>query len=332
MKRRIISVFMAAALMLTLVVSPVAAAASIYASDIHKNNVGKILFSETSIKAGKETAGQFTSKFNANSNIYAIAYLDKNVQSIDKIGEAFDDTYIPYETVQAMATITIDGAEYWGNSNPIIPMNIQDYQANKAYFTFEIVPNPKDTVGYDLTSWYENLFILLGPGEHEVSIDLTLNRQKIASGSFKIDWTNGDLAKLKKNADDCNKIAAAYRANLRKVPVQFSQKNSPYKDAELSEKNIKAMIMADYKNCKKITKYITLGNSANSWYVEKDEYDYPIAKYSTKDTWVIYEANDGWSYIIQVRVKRDYEGYGVYGEPHIDPIIAPAKIATKNVK
>lgn len=332
MKSRITSVFMAVALLLTLAASPVAAADSIYASDVHKNNVGKILFSESSIKAGKETAGQFTDKFTAESNIYAIAYLDSKVQSIDKIAEVSDGTYIPYETVQATATITIDGMEYWGNSAPIIAMNIQDYQANKAYFTFEIRPDPKDTIGYNLPSWYENLFILLGSGEHEVTIDLTLNYKKIASGSFNIDFTNADLAKLKKNAEDCNKIASDYRANLRKMPAVFSQKHKPYKDALLSDKNIKAMIMSEYENCKKITKFITVGKSNNQWYVEKDDYGYPVAKYSANDTWVIYQANDGWSYIIQVQVKCDYEDFGVYSEPYIDPIMSPAKIATKNVK
>jgi hypothetical protein len=338
MKRSITSLFMAMALMLSFIVSPLNVSAagssstSIYASEVHKNNVGKILFSETSIKAGKETASQFTDKFTADSHLYAIAYLDSEVQSIEKIGEKFDDTYIPYETVQAVATISIDGQEYYGNNNPIIPMNVQDYQANKAYFTFEIIPDPKNTVGYNLSAWYENIFILLGSGEHEVKIDLTLNNKKIASGSFNIDWTNGDLEKLQKNAEDCSKIASDYRANLRKMPVQFSQKNSPYKDTLLSDKNIKAMIMRDYKNCKKITKFVTLGKSSNSWYVEKDDYDYPVAKYSTKDTWAIYQSTDGWSYIIEVKVKCDYEDFGVYGEPYLEAVISPAKIATKNVK
>lgn len=338
MKRNFLSIFMAIALILTFIVSPSgvstakSSSSSIYASEIHKNNVGKILFSETSIKAGKETESQFTDSFTADSHIYAIAYLDSKVQDIEKIGEKYDDTYIPYETVQAVATITIDGQQYYGNNNPIIPMNIQDYQANKAYYTFEIIPDPKDTVGYDPYTWIENVFILLGSGNHEVKIDLSLNNQTIASGSFNIDWTNGDTEKLQENADECSKIASDYRAKLRKMPVQFSQKNSPYKDSALSEKNIKAMIMDEYENCKKITKFITLGKSSKSWYVEKDEYDYPIAKYSTKETWVIYQATDGWSYIIQVRVKCDYEGYGVYGEPYIDTIIYPAKIATKNVK
>lgn len=337
MKRSITSIFMAMALILAFIVSPLSVSAAqdtssgIYASEVHKNNTGKILFSETSITAGKETESQFTDKFTADSHIYAIAYLDSQVQSIEKIGEKFDDTYIPYETVQAVATISIDGQEYYGNNNPIIPMNIQDYQANKAYFTFEIIPDPKNTVGYNLSTWYENIFVLLGSGNHEVKIDLTLNNKEIASGSFNIDWTNGDLEKLQKNAAECSKIASDYRANLREVPVQFSQKNSPYKDPLLSDENIKAMIMSEYENCKTITKFITLGESSDSWYVEKDAYDYPVAKYSTKDTWAIYQSTDGWSYIIQVRVKCDYEDFGVYSEPYIDPIIAPAKIATKNV-
>jgi hypothetical protein len=338
MKRSITSVLTAMALMLTFLANPLSASAAgsstgnIYASDVHKNNVGKILFSETSIKAGKETAGQFTDKFTADSHLYAIAYLDSNVQSIEKIGTKFDTTYIPYETVQAAATISIDGQEYYGNSSPIVPMNVQDYQANKAYITFEIIPNPKDTVGYDPNAWYENVFMLLSSGEHEVTIDLTLNSKKIASGSFNIDWTDADLEKIQKNAETCSKIAADYRANLRKMPAQFSQKNSPYKDASLSDKNLKAMIMSTYKNCKKITKFVTIGKSSESWYVEKDDYNYPLAKYSTKETWAIYQSADGWSYIIKVRVKCDYEGYGKYGKPYLDAMISPAKIATKNVK
>ncbi len=336
MKRRIVSFFTLVALLLTFSVSPIgvsaASSGSIYSSDVHKNNVGKILFSESSIKAGKETSSQFTDKFTADSNIYAIAYLDKNVQSIIKKSNECDGTYIPYETVQAGATISIDGREFYGNDYPSIPMNVQDYEANKAYLTFEIIPDPKDTVGYDLLTWYSHIFQLLDSGEHEIKIDLYLDGNVVASGTFTIDWTNADLTKIYDNAVECNKIAAAYRGNLRKMPTQFSQKNSPYKDPLLSDKNLKAMIKEDYEDCKKVTKLVTLGKSSTSWYVEKDDYGYPKAKISTKYTWAIYESTDGWSYIIQVQAKCDYEGGGVYGEPYIDPLMSKAKIASKNVK
>jgi|GEM_PF-2749245 len=336
MKKRLISFFTLVALLVTFSISPFGVSAagsdSIYSSDVHKKNVGKILFSETSIKAGKETASQFKSNFTANSNIYAIAYLDKRIQSISKKTNESDGTYIPYETVQASAIITIDGLEYEGNYYPPVPMNVQDYEANKAYITFEIIPNPKDTVGYDPMAWYNNIFILLGPGKHEIKLDLMLEGKIIASGAFNIDWTNADLNKLYENAQECNKIAAAYRANLRKVPAQFSQKNSPYSDSQLSDKNLKAMIADYYEDCKKITKFVTIGKASNSWNVIKNEYGIPEAKVSTKSTWAIYESTDGWSYIIQVRVKCDYEGYGVYGEPRIQPLMSKAKIATKNVK
>ncbi len=336
MKRRIISFIVIAALFLTFSASQSSVSAagsdSIYSSDVHKNNTGKILFSESSIKAGKETASQFTDKFTADSRIYGIAYLDSKIQSIAKKTDESDGTYIPYETVQARAEISVDGDLLYTNSPVEIPMNIQDYEANKAYITFEIIPDPKDTVGYSFTNWYENLFLQLDPGSHEVSIDFLIGFKKIASGSFNIDWENADLENLLQNAKDCTKIASDYRAKLRKMPVQFSQKNSPYKDPLLSDKNLKAMIKEAYSDCKKITKLVTFGKSSNSWYVEKDDYGIPDAKISTKFTWAIYESTDGWSYIIQVQAKCDYEGGGVYGEPYIDPLMNKAKIATKNVK
>ncbi len=336
MKRRIISFFTLVALLLTFSVSPIGVSAagsdSIYSSDVHKNNVGKILFSESSIKAGKETSSQFTDKFTADSNIYAIAYLDKKIQSISKKTNETDGTYIPYETVQATATVTIDGKEFWGNSYPIIPVNVQDYESNKAYITFEIIPNPKDTIGYDQVSWYENIFLLLDSGNHEIKLDLNLGGQVIATGTFKIDWNTDNIEKVYNNAVECTKLASEYRAKLRKVPTQFSQKNSPYSDPILSDKNLKAMISKYYSDCKKITKYVTLGKATTSWYVEKDEYGIPEAKVSTKFTWAIYESTDGWSYIVLVEVKCDYEGGGVYGEPYISPMMSKAKIATKNIK
>lgn len=304
---------------------------SFYSSEVHKNNLGKILFSETNIVAGKENISQFSDKYSAVSNIYAIAYLPMGVKSIKPSLTLDDKTYIGYETVQASAALKIDGEI--SQFPPVsVPVNIQDYQANKGYITFEIIPNAKSTVGYNFLEWYSSLFSQLKPGNHTISIELSLNNSKVASGQFELDWNNADLTKIKKNLENCQKIASDYRANLRKVPEQFKNKHKVYKDAALSDAKIKAMFMQEFKNAVSISKMVNIGDNSQTWYVEKDDWDIPVAKYSGMETWIIYKAKDGWSYITQIKFKCVYEGGGVYGKPYILMELEPAKIATKNVK
>ncbi len=302
----------------------------IFSSDVHKKNVGKILFSSNNIVAGKETDSSFSANYTASSNIYAVAYLATGVKTLQP-SASYDGTYNAYETATASASVTIDGEilQYGGIA---VPINIQDYQANKGYIKFELLPNEKSTIGYNFTEWYDFVFSKLKPGKHVIGISLVLNHGKVAEGQFEIDWTNADLAKISKNIKKCDKIATDYRANLRKVPQQFTVKHKKYDDASLSDKNIKDLFLKANKDATKILKFVNIGDLTDGWSVEKDDWDIPVAKYSTMETWVIYKAKDGWCYITEFKLKSTYTGGGTWGKPYLYAQMAPAKIAAKNVK
>lgn len=328
MKKKLISMLLAVAMVFSIMAQPIIASAD--SSEVQKANVGKIKFSNSFIEVGKESADQFKDKFDSNSSIYAVAYLEKNIQSYTKIGDMYDDTYIPYETVQATVDFEVDGNMY--TEPVVVPVNVQEYEGNKNYVTFEVLSNLEKTIGYNQIGWAEGFFILLSSGSHEVKFTMSFGLQKVAEGTFTLDWDSSSYSKIRENAGECSKKAAEYRANLRKMPEFFKKKSVAYKDKILSDKNIKAMIQSKYEDCDSVVKLVNVGKQKNAWYIKKDEFNFPVARYSTNDTWAIYKSNDGWCYIILVKVKQDYAGGGTYGEAYIDPVIYPAKIAPANVK
>ena len=300
----------------------------IFSSDVHKNNIGKILFSKNNIVAGKETAASFSTSFDTNSNIYAIAYLSTPLQKIVPKSSYYPN---PNETCSANAWIKIDGMDnLYGNI--MFDVDIQDYQANKGYVTFEILPNAKSTKGDNLKEWYDLFLSRLTEGKHTIEIDIQLKDTTIASGSFDIDWTNADLDKISKNINKCIKVSEDYRANKAQVPGVFKVKSLKYKDQKtLSDKKIEAVLKKERPDITKIMKMVNVGDITDGWSVEKNELGIPVAKYSTMNTWALFKAKDGWCYIVNFSLKCTYLGGGTYSAPFIDSI-ATRKIAAKNVK
>lgn len=331
---------MAICLLLTIVASPLSIVSAYgdedesgYSSDSASESSSeedtdtvKILFSNKSIVDSTDT-NQFTDKFTANSNIYAIAYLPEPIQSIAPNSSTLNPQNA---TTFATAWVSVDGSHFCIIED--IDMDIKDYQANKNYFTFEILPNPKSTKGNSLDKWYKSFLSELKPGNHTVEIKLWINEFPVTSGEFNLDWTNADKNKILKNIKECEKSAQDYNASMVKVPDAFKQKHKAYKDPELSDKKIKALFMKTFTDATKILKFVNIGDNSTSWTIEKNELDIPVAKNSTMATWVIYKTKDGSCYITQFDLKRTYTGGGTYGKVFISNSYQGTKIAEKNVK
>lgn len=299
----------------------------IFSSDVHKNNIGKVLFSKNNIVAGKETTSSFSTSYDANSNIYAIAYLSTPLQKIVPKASYYPN---PNETCSASAYVKIDGVKFdYGSIK--FNVDVQDYQANKAYVTFELLPNAKNTKGDNLKEWYDFVFSKLKSGKHTIEIEIAVDGTSVANGKFEIDWTNADLKKISKNVTNCIKISEDYRANKAQVPGVFKVKSKTYKDKTLSDSNIKTIFKKYYSDATSILKFVNVGDVTTGWGVQKDSYGYPVAKHSTMHTWVIYKAKDGWCYIVEFGLTCDYLGYGKYGNPYVYTV-SKTKIAAKNVK
>lgn len=303
---------------------------SAFASEMHKQNVGKILFSKAAVAVGKETESQFAKSFVAGDYIYGTAYLPFKAK--DKIGQIDDGTYIGYETIGLEIKYYIDG-----NKDCYVPVEIamlaQDYQANKSYVAFEIMPNPATAVGYNQTDWFKYVFSTLTPGKHKVTIELThAGLGKFAEGTFEIDWTKADAAKLEKDMELASKNAVAYRANLRKMPVEFTAKHLSFTDASITDAKIKEMFLRKYPNAVKIIKLVNQGTSTGSWIIEKDEYGLPTGKRATMETWLMYQDKDGWYRFTKFWMYCEYAGFGTYNEPTFSYEMQHTKISPKNVK
>lgn len=301
----------------------------IFSSDVHKNNIGKILFSRNSIVAGKETASSFTKSFDANSNIYAIAYLSTSLQKIVPKASYYPD---PNETCYAAAHVKIDGVDFsYGYIK--FAVDVQEYQADKGYVTFELLPNAKNTKGDNLKEWYDYLFSKLKPGKHTISVEITVGETTVAGGDFDIDWKNADLKKISNNVSNCIKISDAYRASKAQVPGVFKVKSKTYKDKSLSDNNIKALLSNAYPDFKSLTKYlVNVGDNTSGWGIQKDEYKLPVAAHSTMNTWAIYTAKDGYCYIVEFFITKDYNYLSkTYGKPYVQTV-SKTRIAAKNVK
>lgn len=297
-----------------------------YSSDVHKNNVGKILFSTNPIVGGKESSSQFTDKFTSDSNIYAVAYLPMPIQTLCPRSSKYNKAN---ETTTFDVQISIDGS--LGIPIEVIEMDIQDYQANKGYITFEILPNSKSTKGDCLDLWYRDLLSTLDKDQHKIELSVSVKGGPIANGSFDLDWSKADIAKIKKNIDQCSKVSADYKANLAKVPEVFKEKHKTYKDKALSDAKLKALLTKKFPDCAKILKFVNVGDNSSTWSIRKDEFNIPVLRRGTMKTWAIYKSKNGWCYIVEFSIASNYTGGGTWGETFIDGA-STRKIAEKNVK
>lgn len=290
--------------------------ATLYTSNFHKDNAGKVLFSKTPIIIGKEDPNQFTDQFTANDNIYAIAYLNARIGDLGN---------------EACYEINING------NNSYINFKHNEEDKDKSYYIIEIIPDPAVAVhGLDARE-FGKLLANLSPRTHNFQLTFTAGySNKQATGAAKLDWAGVDAAKIKANAEAAEKNARDNWARNLKLPEVFSRTTTKFADPDLTDAKIKSMYMTANKEVVSIEKMIITepySNYTEDWVINKNSAGIPTDKTTTRYTYIVYKGKDGWCYFTEaVFFRRDYKGGGKYTAPRICGFDRKTRIDCKNVK
>ena len=139
-------------------------------SDVHKEYVGKIVFSNIEIEKGSPNAASFKSSFSTSENLYGRVFLEQSLDNysndIGKIGSFSDYNY----------RVTVDGHTYPDFINSNIT-SIQDGEVIEKWTTFQLGLNPatEDVKEYPSADYYTLFWshiYYLPEGEHNVKIEL----------------------------------------------------------------------------------------------------------------------------------------------------------------
>lgn len=272
----------------------------LYVSDMHKNNVGKILFSKTPIIPGKEDPNQFVTTVSGTDKVYAIAYFNAKLK--DK------DNMIRYN-------IQIDGND---NNTPDFNANQSDME--HSYYLIEIIPDPNIAIHQFDAVQFAEVLSSLSPRNHEMKFEFTFGYdQPSATGTLKLDWANVDGAAIQANSQTALKNAKDNKARNMKLPEDFAKPSKAFGDPDLTIEKIKAAIMgnADYsENIKQINKVIIgdkIFESGNDWWISKNDLDIPTHKECNRYIYVLFTGKDGWCYFSDpITFRKDYAGAGTY--------------------
>jgi hypothetical protein len=273
--------------------------AKVYTSEFHKQNVGKVLFSDKPIKIGKEDPAQFKTSFGPNDKIYAVAYLNYRFKDHKSGGNT------------AAYEILVDENNAGGLS-----FRHNEGDELLSYYLIEIIPDP--TVAFHNLDPQEFGRILsnLSPRKHTLEIGYggEYNRN-LARGKVDLEYSGFDGAKIKANNDLAAKNAQDNWAKNMKLPEEFSKPNIPFKDPELSVDKIKAQILASSHFKDKVAQIINVKvlGTAEDWMIYKNSIDIPTHKATGKYIGFVYKGKDGWCYFCEtIAFVRDYEGAGKY--------------------
>ncbi|OJJ14541.1 hypothetical protein BKI52_42965 [marine bacterium AO1-C] len=277
-------------------------------SDFHLKNMGKILFSKRPIVIGKEDPAQFTTSFNANDKIYAVAYFDK---ALKEMGYS-NSTHVK----KARYNLRFNGKQEFHNN---ISFTFERELVDQSYFLLEIIPDPNLAIHKtSAMDWYRKL-AELSPRKHTLEVWFWssggANKQRAASDKITLDWTGADITKLKTNAELAVKRSENNFARLRTLPPIFTYPAKRFKDARLSSANIRRMLMAKIRNCAQVLKIHPVAFGAADWKIEKNDVGIPKYKQSNGRIAITFRGKDGWCYFVHyARLVQDYQGGGRYGK------------------
>ncbi|MCU0440185.1 MAG: hypothetical protein MUC49_20035 [Raineya sp.] len=298
----------------------------LFTGNIHKQNVGKILFSKQPIMAGKETANQFVTSFDAKDKIYAIAYLEG---TIEDIGNLKNYSY----KQNGSYSIHFDGKQ----SN--INITFLPESREQAYLLIEIIPDPNQAFSpTDAIDWHRQLSNL-SPKKHTLKLWLWASGKQIAESSeIALDWSGADINALKTNAEQASLKAENNYAKVRSLPKKFSQPVEKFKDPQLSNANIIKLFMAQEKNCAQVLKVQTdiweNYNGGAEWEIRKNDLDIPTIKAVNGSIGLIFKGKDGYCYFVdRLYFFQTYIGGGKYAPVALgNDYSKPQKIACEKVK
>jgi hypothetical protein len=285
----------------------------VYTSDFHKENVGKILFSNKPIVAGQEDPAQFKTKFSITERIYGIVYLkgtvkglfNGNTTGMYKINLAGKSDFIYFEH---------------------IPVDM-----NKSYYIIEILPDPAIATHADDAGNFPWRLAGLSPRTHH--LEIAYADKKVAFGEIDIDCSGIDSEKIKAEGKLSKKNAADNLARLTMLPKSFGDATKAFKDPGLSYTNMKKILKNRWENCASIIKVAAYGTDNNDWYTEKNNLGIPKGKGTTREIKAIYKGKDGWCYYVEeIGFQRIYSGGGKYSSVKFWKDGEHVKIDCKNVK
>lgn len=130
---------------------------------LHKENLGKILFSKRPIVPGKEKPTDFQTAFQPGDTIYGVVYHIAPMHDLAGFGVG--------TSVQMSVTLKIDDAE------PVIEtwyLDAKSPQAELAALTFELVPDAKATKQPGFAARILNTLAQISAEKHKVAISLAV--------------------------------------------------------------------------------------------------------------------------------------------------------------
>ncbi|TAL67764.1 MAG: hypothetical protein EPN82_13405 [Bacteroidetes bacterium] len=147
---------------------------SVFTSDFHRQNAGKILFSNKPIEPGNENQSELKNKFSSKDNIWGIIYLNDSFKNLTESNK--------FEVIQ---NIIVDGRETAHYSFRMLPQKI-----GQSYLKTEIVVPPDMAMTKGVKTYLKGLSGL-SEGEHDITITMKIHNDTVAIGNFTLDCNQG---------------------------------------------------------------------------------------------------------------------------------------------
>jgi hypothetical protein len=261
-----------------------------FSSEFHKQNVGKIAFSNSQIsKTGTE--GKLNPTFNATNRIYARAYFNNsfwNTNMYDKNGDSL--RYMEHDHVKVYANIYVDGVK---QDLLIEQSSITEKEYKKAR-TQQLWFHPLVSDGLTEINWVK-IIAAMSVGTHNIKVEYCIresvgtgsseNRYEaiLATGEFKLVKNDKQLPKIGKKWSDFK--AGTKNPGLEGKALAIAQKNS----------NIDNM------------KSVEIKILDSDWRIVKHEYTGAIL-YRYMQVLLKTSHSDGYCYSTPMEIKQEYMG------------------------
>jgi hypothetical protein len=212
--------------------------AAVFTSPVHKQNAGKIMFSDKPIFIKQEASSPFKTEFKGGEDIYGMVYLD---------GTLFDKTRA---TMWFDVKIIVDGNEKVSHKLKLS----KDLQLN-SYYLLELAPNPKFCETEESVVFTKG-FTEMSPRKH--SIEVTCEESRVfAKGSFTLDGSTGmeQYAQKLKEVEQC-------AVNRVRMP-----------EAIITDKKLEKEIQEAIKRANWKEKVLRIVICHPDWQYERDDYE-----------------------------------------------------------
>lgn len=288
-------------------------------SEIHKNNIGKMVFSKSHIEQGKEVPANFTTSFTGNDLIYARCYLAESFWNTPIYVDAEKSKWYPSRDCKFIVDIMIDGKSprdipeiakspynagvefiYSSNRDRIATSHFDKLAGSSATdrqmkaTTFELYINTSSSEkNNSIGSDWPLIANLLTPGEH--TIKFLLKSGVNSAVSFE-PFCIGEI-KYTKKATDYIPYGKNYAAVAKEHPAGMK---NPALEAQIKQ------LVETSETCGK-PKVLKLFIEQDSWTVNKNYNGKPEFKAIT--AWCVVKEN-GICKAGIVHIGQDYNGKG----------------------